>query len=103
MKQSQRCYLPRVKEPLPLKTAIERSDSALKLIADEKNLDGSISINSLNKPDTICIFTGPEGGFTEDEVKQSVAAGCKVLNLGKRKYRSETAAIVSVGLLLIDN
>jgi 16S rRNA (uracil1498-N3)-methyltransferase len=37
---------------------------------------------------------GPEGGFTEEEVAMSQAAGWRLLDLGPRILRVETAAIV---------
>lgn len=46
----------------------------------------------------INIFIGPEGGFTEDELKMFQDAGGVVYSLGARILRSETAAIVAVGL-----
>jgi 16S rRNA (uracil1498-N3)-methyltransferase len=37
---------------------------------------------------------GPEGGFTNEEVEQAVAAGWQVVGLGPRLLRVETAAMV---------
>jgi 16S rRNA (uracil1498-N3)-methyltransferase len=37
---------------------------------------------------------GPEGGFTDEEVAQAVAAGWQVVGLGPRILRVETAALV---------
>jgi 16S rRNA (uracil1498-N3)-methyltransferase len=36
---------------------------------------------------------GPEGGFTDDEISQAVAAGWQIVDLGPRILRVETAAI----------
>lgn len=46
------------------------------------------------------IFIGPEGGFTEEELKIFLDTGRKVYSLGPRILRSETAAIVATGLYL---
>ncbi len=45
---------------------------------------------------------GPEGGFTDEEVGQAIAAGFSVVELGKRVYRIETAATVLAAILSVD-
>lgn len=44
------------------------------------------------------ILIGPEGGFTEPEVRAALAAGYRGINLGRRIYRIETAAVVAATL-----
>ena len=39
------------------------------------------------------LMIGPEGGFTEDEVRRIVAAGAKTFSLGHHILRIETAAV----------
>ena len=125
MKQSQRCYLPVVNHPVDFSKAIESCKSDLKIIAHEKeifppfneggrggfsfknpasldernfiSIDGILRFAQDDK--SVSVFIGPEGGFTNDEISFAVEHGFKVLNLGKRKYRSETAAIVVMSLL----
>lgn len=102
MKQSQRCYLPKINSPIIFTEAIKKpTGSPLKLIADEKKSDlSSQIINFKTNDNLISVFIGPEGGFTPKEVDNAVENGFKILNLGKRKLRSETAGILIVGLLL---
>ena len=102
MKQSQRCYLPKVCPPIGFTEALEKLKSnSIKLIAHEKKDDYSLQINDLKLKDNIrSVFIGPEGGFTQKEVDDAVSNGFRILNLGKRKLRSETSAILAVGLLL---
>ncbi len=40
-----------------------------------------------------CVAIGPEGGFTDDEVRDAVDAGWQVVSLGPRLLRIETAAV----------
>jgi 16S rRNA (uracil1498-N3)-methyltransferase len=47
----------------------------------------------------IHLFVGPEGGFTDEEVRLSEEHGLIRTTLGKRTLRAETAAIVSVALV----
>jgi 16S rRNA (uracil1498-N3)-methyltransferase len=41
-----------------------------------------------------CVAVGPEGGFAEEEVALAVAAGWRVIDLGPRILRVETAALM---------
>ncbi len=103
MKQSQRCMLPKINEPVSFNAAIESSNHELKLIAHEKSSEifsTPLSLKERRLPNEISLFIGPEGGFTDDEVTIALNHRFEILNLGTRKYRSETAAILAVGLLL---
>jgi 16S rRNA (uracil1498-N3)-methyltransferase len=44
--------------------------------------------------DAVALAVGPEGGFTEEEVTAARAAGWRLLDLGPRILRVETAAMV---------
>lgn len=52
--------------------------------------------------DSMALFVGPEGGFSEDEVSHAQKAGCQVVSLGARTLRMETAAIVFPALVLYE-
>jgi 16S rRNA (uracil1498-N3)-methyltransferase len=47
----------------------------------------------LRAPSSILVLLGPEGGFSEEEVRRAVAAGFSVASLGPRILRAETAAV----------
>lgn len=49
---------------------------------------------------SIALFVGPEGGFSAAEVQLGLEAGCRVISLGARILRMETAAIVFPALVL---
>lgn len=106
MKQSQRTYLPVVNTPVLFNQAFDEdlSDSTLKLIAHEQKTDNSIYIKdlgNLNNYKSVKLFIGPEGGFSQSEIEKALNCGFKVLNLGNRKYRSETASVLACGYLLL--
>jgi 16S rRNA (uracil1498-N3)-methyltransferase len=42
---------------------------------------------------------GPEGGFSDEEIELAIAAGAKLVSLGPRVLRIETAALVLAALL----
>ena len=52
-----------------------------------------------NVQDGVLLAIGPEGGFTPGEVQAADAAGFRVLGLGPRQLRIETAAIVTAGMV----
>lgn len=49
----------------------------------------------------IGIFIGPEGGFTEEEIKQALLAGGRPISLGKRILRTETAGLAILSVLMM--
>ena len=55
--------------------------------------------NSLQAPQNIVLFVGPEGGFTDSEVLLSKEMGFIVLGLGPRVLRTETASISVLSIL----
>lgn len=101
MKQSQRCILPIVYSPVNFSESVNNSNAGLKLVADEKEIHRRIKLEDI--PDgltSIDLFIGPEGGFTKEETELAVSKGFKVLDLGKRKYRSETASVYTISNLI---
>ena len=49
----------------------------------------------------VSLAVGPEGGFTEGEVKQAIEQGWQVVDLGERILRIETAAITLASAMTI--
>ena len=56
-------------------------------------------IEAGNKP--LAIAVGPEGGFTDEEVRMAREKfGAKVVSLGARRLRAETAAIAALAIVM---
>lgn len=103
-KQCQRGKIPEVSE-------IMTFDEAIK---DALKLDGAIipyeketkrSIREAAKGYTgksIGVFIGPEGGFSEQEIKKALEADILSVTLGKRILRTETAGLVTSVILLYE-
>lgn len=100
MKQSNRCYLPRI-FPLSSVEAVAKhaDDGTLKLIPHERT-EQSQFIGSVLKHHenvrSVLILVGPEGGFTDEELDITAAHAFVPVSLGPRRLRSETAAISAV-------
>ncbi len=97
MKQSQRAYLPKVSECIKYEQLIEL-DFDLKLIA-EQTADNIPFQSWINNP-SILVAVGPEGGFSDDEINKALQHDFKKFNLSNMRLRAETAAIVSIPLII---
>ena len=64
---------------------------------DSNNLKNTLQEHL--KPNNIICFIGPEGGFTSSEIEMAKNAGCKLVSLGQRTLRVETAAIAVSAIL----
>jgi 16S rRNA (uracil1498-N3)-methyltransferase len=103
MKQCGRSYLPPIHPLLNFTDALSLlRNRERKFITHEtaevpKNGERKDAVKGRGK--TVAALIGPEGGFTEDEVQSAVENGFRVLSLGPRRLRSETAAIAVLSLL----
>ena len=94
-KQCGRGVIPKVKHPIKFFDAIteaKSSDLPLFCYEGEGTLPLSNALADSPTPETIAVFIGPEGGFSEDEATYASDNGMKMTGLGKRILRTETAA-----------
>ncbi|UCH35884.1 MAG: 16S rRNA (uracil(1498)-N(3))-methyltransferase, partial [Armatimonadota bacterium] len=52
------------------------------------------------KAASVAVAIGPEGGFSPEEIERFAAAGARVVSLGPRVLRSETAGLVAATIVL---
>ena len=104
-KQSKRSVIPSVSYPLTFLEALERAKKSDLFFVPYENEEGMQStkdaLSLIKKGMNVSILIGPEGGFSENEIEQAVKAGAKLISLGKRILRTETAAILSAGMLML--
>lgn len=94
VKQSGRATLPIIDEATPFENVLGEAGSAL--LFDESGSPESL----LSPGDSgVTIFIGPEGGWTDEEIEAARIAGCRVVRVGPRRLRAETAAIAAVTLV----
>mgnify|MGYP000985840358 CR=1 FL=1 len=98
--QSHRTVIPKVLNPIPMRTLIEIGDQYdVKLIAYEeqaKQGENSILASALKyvEPGSrLIVVFGPEGGLTESEVRELEENGFQSCGLGARILRTETAPL----------
>ena len=62
--------------------------------------EGGLTVKNLlkemNKPDSIAIIVGAEGGFSPEEAEEAKARGCLSVSLGNRILRCETAPLFAL-------
>ncbi len=104
-KQSKRNYIPEISPILTFREAIERAKEFDLFIVPYECKDGMTAtketLSLIKKDMTIGIFIGPEGGISEEEINRAESVGAKVISLGKRILRTETAAITAVGMIML--
>lgn len=66
---------------------------------DGATLSNSLILNK-GKLQNIAIMIGAEGGFSEKEIELLKSSGAKIVSLGNRILRTETASIVCAGLAM---
>lgn len=92
VKQSGRSVIPIIEEPKEFEEVIKRD--GLKIFFDT---DTEPATWQPGNPATL--FIGPEGGWTENELRMAREHGCAFERLGVRRLRAETAAIVATALV----
>ena len=95
-KQSKRTIVPFV-SPIESFAAVLKEKADVRVIAyeNEKEKIGDLrsSFDLVGEKGTLLALVGPEGGFSEKEVKTANEAGFKSVGLGKRILRAETASL----------
>ncbi len=102
--QSERGLIPRVQDIVSIEELCKLNLTSydLKLVCLERAQTNGIKevLNSVqDKVNKVLVLVGPEGGFTDDEVKRVSNAGFIAVNLGKRIYRAETMGMVISSIL----
>ena len=96
-KQSRRDIIPRINLPINIKNIcnlVKDYDIVLLAYEEEKNItlkQELIKVKEQNKDINIGIIIGPEGGMEKEEVEELQKAGAKIITLGSRILRTETA------------
>lgn len=96
MKQSQQDWLPTLRPLTPFAEFLRDSEGP-KLLAHCR--DGEKESMSGPFPAECWIVIGPEGDFTESEVRAALQQGATAVSLGTNRLRTETAGIFALSAL----
>lgn len=98
LKQSFKYSLPKFNSPTNFGDFIKSNGDQNKLIATCEESQKISLANSFNKLKTNVLLIGPEGDFTEKELKEAQNYGFQFVTLGDTRLRAETAGIVSCAI-----
>ena len=103
-KQSGRNVIPKVKEGLSYKEALQYAKQLDVVLIPYELAEGMDEtrriVGRITPGQSIGIFIGPEGGFEVEEVELAVKGGAKAVTLGKRILRTETAGLTMLSILM---
>ncbi len=93
-KQCGRAKIPTVTQPMTYPQMLDeatKSSLALFCYENEEGLTVKSLLNGKERPDSVAVIVGSEGGFSPEEVKEATDRGCISISLGNRILRCETA------------
>lgn len=104
-KQSKCNKIPEISEILTYKQALQKAKELDLLLVPYESKNGmedtKNALDEIKSGMSVGILIGPEGGFDEKEIQEALLIDGKVISLGKRILRTETAAITSVSMCML--
>ena len=105
-KQAGRSRIPEVAMPLSYKEALKMAEELDITLLPYELADGMEAtrevIRQIKSGQSVGIFIGPEGGFELEEVDAATAMGAKIITLGRRILRTETAGLATLAVLIFE-
>ena len=101
-KQSKRNIIPKVEMSIDINKACEelkKYDLVLVAYENEENATIKEALQNDKEVKSIAVIIGPEGGISNDEIEKLKEIGAKIVTLGKRILRTETASIVLLSMI----
>jgi 16S rRNA (uracil1498-N3)-methyltransferase len=101
-KQSGRTKIPDILELSDFSTLVSRSwPSEEKLLFEPGKARDTLRQVVLERPriNSILLTIGPEGGFTPEELTEATEGGFRIVQLGTRILRTETAAVSALSIV----
>lgn len=103
-KQSKRSLIPTVQMPMSYKEAITKAAELDVVLVPYENERGMTAtkeaIEQIKPGQSVGIFIGPEGGFADAEIALARENEMKLISLGKRILRTETAGLATLSILM---
>jgi 16S rRNA (uracil1498-N3)-methyltransferase len=104
MKQSLKAYLPKINEMISWKEFLKKDiPEHFKMIAHLEEGDRKFIQQFAEPKSKYAILIGPEGDFSNDEIKQALEKGFQPVTLGNSRLRTETAGLVACHTLTVIN
>ena len=100
VKQSRKPWKPKLNAMMSFKDFVTTKRDGHKYIAhcngsfERKDLFNEVyRLSNLDEGDSVTVLIGPEGDFSEDEIKLAMNNGYESVSLGTSRLRTETAAL----------
>lgn len=103
IKQSLKARLPKLNEMTDFNRFIRQPFSGQKFIAHCYEGEKPLLKDIVRRGEDALVLIGPEGDFSEEEVKLAVEQGFQPISLGRSRLRTETAALVACHILNLCN
>ena len=104
-KQSKRNNIPAISNVLTFKQAVEKAKLMDIFMVPYECAEGMTAtkqtLKEMKKGSTVGIFIGSEGGYSSKEIQYATENGGKIISLGKRILRTETAAITALSMCML--
>ena len=101
--QSRRVSPPDVSDPLKFKDAVALPGSLRLVLSESETSVMLIEVfQSASRQGEVVLALGPEGGWTDEELKSFQDAGWISASLGNRILRAETAAIAAMAVVIAE-
>ena len=104
-KQSKRTAIPEVREVLSYKEMLAAAKDLDLLLVPYECAEGmtatKAALSQIKSGMSVGIIIGPEGGFETQEIDLAQQSGGKIISLGGRILRTETAAITTVAMCML--
>jgi 16S rRNA (uracil1498-N3)-methyltransferase len=94
--QSGRSTLPEILEPRQIDEELSADGGVLTFLLSEAERRSMLAHVFVPDVQRLRLLVGPEGGFTDDEVRRATACGALAVTLGPLILRAETAAIAAI-------
>ena len=102
IKQSLKFHLPKLNEAIILKDFLEKDFKGHKYIAHCEDGEKT-ELRKKEKANNTTILIGPEGDFSTAEIEIALQNQFNAVSLGKSRLRTETAGLVAVHTININN
>lgn len=103
IKQSLKARLPKLNEMTDFDRFIAQPFDGQKFIAHCYEGEKPLLKDIIRKGENALVMIGPEGDFSEEEVKKAIGQGFQPISLGRSRLRTETAALVACHILNLEN
>lgn len=103
IKQSLKARLPLLNEMTDFNKFVRQPFNGQKFIAHCYEGEKPLLKDILKRGEDALVLIGPEGDFSEEEVKLAIEQGFQPISLGRSRLRTETAALVACHILNLQN